>query len=221
MLKAKPRSKLAVFDNDDVLCDFLDPMLMAAGIEPERFLDYHTELNDGISAADVARLRAAFLNLALYDQIVYDPEIERLGELIELGGEIGIASNTARADIGEIRRRQILERVPMLRTEDICMNVITQEQNLQKTIPPNTFIFVDDSPYNIATSTAELNIMRTRRWNVTEKARRMVADKRVIWRPSLGAIIDTVRELLIVRIREDEQQSNSLEMPTRRPFLRG
>lgn len=221
MAKYYSRSRLVVFDNDDTLCNTLDVILAAAGLNPEDFTDYHTELNPEIGLAGMRRLEQAFLREDLYGLIEYDPSVKRMDEIVKLGAPVYIESNTVSQKIGEIRRQQLLSHIPALQAESIHMNVITQEQSLQKVIPKNTFIFVDDSPYNVAISTAEINIMRARRWNITKKARRMVASKRVIWLPDLDKIIDMICELLLLRIREDELRAQDVSMNTNRPYLFG
>ena len=74
------------------------------------------------------------------------------------------------------------------------MNVVNDFKS--KILPKDTYIFVDDSPYNISKSNAVYNIMIKRPWNISNEANELLKNTSVIMCDSLNEVIDTIENIL-------------------------
>ena len=81
--------------------------------------------------------------------------------------------------------------------ENIIINVLDNKEKIkEKRIAKDTYIFVDDSPYNILTSDAVYNFMLKQPWNQTEEAQKLISHKNVEFFDNFSEIIHRIQELI-------------------------
>lgn len=185
----KPGLKV-VFDVDDVLWPLGETIARHFGIELERYFHHFkvTE-NEKLSKREQEAVIAAYADTMFFQEIKFFPGVENLLRPRELGVMIKIKSNSFSERIAELKIQQLLAAIPGLTRDDIQMNVIDYSRTHGKTIDEDATIFVDDSPFNVSTSPAELNIMPDLGgWNSDAAAKELVRDKTVIYAKDLNEI---------------------------------
>lgn len=122
------------------------------------------------------------------------PGIERIDSL---NANVFINSNSCSKRAIELKRTQ-LQQILKIPAENYRFNFIRLGDHRPKNITANTFIFIDDSPYNLIKSDAIYNIALKKPYNTTEKVLKLIADhnKNVIFCDTLNNIIDTIEMLL-------------------------
>lgn len=189
--------RIVVVDMDDTLCDCTGEVAKLAGVDPARITDFHTEECASLSSEECKRLRALFDGDEYLRTVPFYPEAKQvIVQLREAGGNPIIISNTPSKTSAAIKIELLLSEIEDLREQDIIINVITPETRFEKRLPDKTFLLLDDSPYNVSGSTAAANIMNLKPYNVTPKAKELVAGKFVWYGNDLGASIAYSRMLL-------------------------
>lgn len=126
-----------------------------------------------------------------FREMEFYPEISELSEISALGAEIGVNSNCFNREIADLKRAQLIAKLPFVYKKDLHINVVTPRTN-RKAVEAGTLAFVDDSPYNISTSQALINLVPRRSWNVSEDARKIMLEGGgefvEDWRQALPAI---------------------------------
>ena len=110
-------------------------------------------------------------------------------------------SNCSTRPIADVKMEQAVK-VLDLPEERIHMNVIDMyTQSLQKKLPDDMFIFVDDSPHNIVMSKAAHRIMPARRHNANRMVKGMI-DNVPVDRPATPS---QLRKLVIGYLEEERR----------------
>lgn len=183
-----------VFDVDDVLWPLGEVVARRLGIDPERyFYQFSVKDNPALTEKEREAIIMAFADPRYFMEIEFFAEIENIMRPRELGAIVKIKSNSFSEQIAKLKIQQLLAVVPGLREDDIQTNIIHYGQSHGKTIDPDTTIFIDDSPYNVATSPATANIMPDLgNWNRGAEAMRIINNKPVRYAKSLREINNLV-----------------------------
>lgn len=185
-----------IYDVDDVLWPLVDRVFAKLKIPLEKETDFNFQANKLLTDQEKSDLLASFSDPQTFDQMNFYPGFEDILRPEELGAKVFINSNSYSEAIAKQKRQQIQAVLPNLSKDRLTLNIISDHAN-KKRIRPNAFIFVDDSPYNIALSDALINILPLKYWNDTEQARRHMLD-------SGGMIIQPTPE----NLREIVQKPN-------------
>lgn len=159
---------LIIFDMDDVMWDLNGKAAGMAAIDRNKLTVFSAYDNRNLTDGERERLLAAYAGMELYRDIRFDSAI--VGLINSIYREypryrIQISSNCASRAIRDIKMPQLLN-VLDLPEADIFLNVIDiVTQSTQKSLPKGIFLFVDDSPHNIALADAVHKIMPARTYN--------------------------------------------------------
>lgn len=185
-----------VYDCDDVLWDLNTHVANLKGIDPNCLVNFAMLENEALTMPERRAMLDGFRDAASFVDIKFYDGANEILRAEKLGATVMINSNAYNADIAELKRQQLVRLLPEMAPEKMRINVIDPDGACHKEIERDLFIFVDDSPFNIALSEAKINIMPTRLWNVTPKAKEIVREKNVIWIDDLTKINQFVRETL-------------------------
>lgn len=184
--------KKVIFDIDDTLWGLNAKISKHTGIPFEKFITFKLELNDLLSNEEKDLVLDWYSTTKLFENIEWFEGIHRINDL---NADVYINSNVYAKEIESLKRNQIHE-VLDIDDNHIILNTITNGSVGIKSIDSDVFIFVDDSPYNIANSKAKYNIMLHRPWNTSEYGQNIISDTSVIICDTLNDIIDTIEILL-------------------------
>lgn len=185
-----------VYDCDDVLWDLNTHVANLKGIDPNCLVNFAMLENEALTMPERRAMLDGFRDAASFVDIKFYEGANEILHAEELGATVMINSNAYNAEIAELKRQQLTRLLPEMAPEKMRINVIDPDGACHKEIERDLFIFVDDSPFNIALSEAKINIMPTRLWNVTPKAKEIVREKNVIWIDDLTKINQFVHETL-------------------------
>ena len=183
-------NKKIVFDMDDILWGLNEKATKLANVDYNKLVSFITQDNPVLNDDEKARMLSTYNSLELFRDIHWFDGVVRLNEL---KADVHIVSNIFALDIGDIKRTQLLN-ILTIPTKNIHLNLVRDAK--KKTIDNDTFIFVDDSPYNIANSPAEHNIMLARPWNTSKYGKEILGSTKYKMFDSLNEIIDYIETLL-------------------------
>lgn len=164
-----------VYDVDDVLWPLVDRVFARLGIPLEKETDYDFKLNPVFTDKEKQDILAGFSDPHTFDEMNFYPNLPEILQVEKLGAKVFINSNSYSSEIIERKREQLQKQLPDFPSERLTFNLITGQAD-KKQIRSNTFVFVDDSPYNIALSNALVNILPRKNWNTTKAARQLMID---------------------------------------------
>lgn len=182
--------KIVVFDVDDILWSLNKRAAKLANVPYEKLVTFSVPENTLLTLEEKERVLAVYNSDELFEEMEFHNGIERLNHL---KATVHISSNV----FGEIPAKLKMEnllRVLTIPIENIHLNLVTDPY--KKKLPEGTYIFVDDSPYNIANSTATHNIMLKRAWNTSELANKIMGDIPRVQFDTLDEIIDYIEQIL-------------------------
>ncbi len=174
----RPMSKKIIFDVDDVLWPLTDSVFDRSSI-PCCHGDFHIQSTD-LTLDQQAKILAGFQDPENFKNIEFYAGAKDITRPMQLGYEIQINSNSYNEEIREHKRRQLLEFIPELTEHNLQLSLISESKDhshlKQKRVGSDVLIFVDDSPYNIGSSRAKINIIPRKPWNINHKARATATD---------------------------------------------
>ncbi len=175
-----------VFDLDDV-CWGLNPRATRfVGVPLEKLIEFHVTENELLTDEEKQALWAAYQNPQVFQDIDFYPGFEDMMKLRQFGLDPFIKSNCCGTVIPEIKLPQIQAKLPTMPRDHIILNVVDQVTTLYKEIDESVFAFVDDSPYNIAKSRAQHNIVPMWPLNQTPRAQRLINSRERVFQVKHG-----------------------------------
>lgn len=169
-----------VYDVDDVLWGLNRRVERILGIDKSRNVEYCISRSPTFSPAEQSAIMKCFHDAETFKQMAFFPGASEILDCEPYGATVRIHSNCLTAAIAEQKRIQLHKLLPSLKPAFIKLSVVTPAAN-RKAIDQDAYIFVDDSPYNIASSTAKFNLVPRQPWNQTDKAKStMTADGKQI-----------------------------------------
>lgn len=181
-----------VYDCDDVLWPLTERVCGKYRIPLGKQTVFRIQDDPNLTDTEKQALATSFEEVENFRDMQFYPEISELSEISALGAEVVVNSNCFNEEIAESKRAQLSATLPFLRKEDLCVNVVTPHTN-RKTIGDDVLAFVDDSPYNISTSKALINLVPIRSWNTTADAKQIMLSEggEIIedWQQALPAIV--------------------------------
>ena len=172
---------LVVFDVDSTLWDFGAAAEHAIGIDPTVFHRmYNFRENPHLSKQQISGLIRIFEDPHFFEKMIFYPGVSKIMRIEELGVKVAIDSNCMNSAVAEVKRKKLMQQLPGLDPELIFLHDLNGGHDQPKILDPRTLILVEDSPYNVAQSTALLNIFKKVPWNQSAEARRIVQSKPVV-----------------------------------------
>lgn len=189
---------VVIWDADDLLHPLMERVCRECGLDYNTATAvYHIRSNTKLTREQQDAILGAFANVRMFQNIQFFPGVERIAEAKRYGAEVKIQTHSFTQDIADCKCPQILAAVPDLSPSDIISTVIGEDEALRKDFGKKATIVSDDSPHNIATSEAPLNMMPTHiPWSYSQEAMRMVSGKYVVWRPTLVAMVEYANSFL-------------------------
>lgn len=187
MISASSKRKClgkTVFDLDDVAHDFTLRVARAVGVDYDKIQDFRTSENTHLSPEERQALVAAFHRDDFFQNIQFYPGFERIMEVEQKHPtKVWVNSNAFTVGGRDGKFRSLRKSVPDLPPSQIRLQLIDHSKTTSKRFDDDTLILVDDSPYNVAQSPAQLNIVPIQPWNQTPKAFTLMAGKSVRFVP--------------------------------------
>lgn len=164
--------ELAVFyDVDDTLWSINPCIAQKMGISHELLDEFRTRENTHLTPEQIETVIMSYQDAYFYETAPFFEDVEKILDLEhELCAKVRIVSNSFSEEIAEIKKRRLLERIPGLTEDHLFLHVTSPQQTHKKTWPFSPTILVDDSPYNIASSTATHSFIPKMCYNSTDKA---------------------------------------------------
>lgn len=169
-----------VYDVDDVLWGLNQRVMKLLDLDIARSIEFRISASPTFTPSEQQAILACFHDAKIFEHIKFYPGARQILAVEPYGATVRIHSNCFTDAIAAEKRHQLERLLPTLKPAFIKLATITPETN-RKRIDQDAYIFVDDNPYNIATSTAKFNFVPEWPWNQTEKARQtMTADGKII-----------------------------------------
>ena len=182
--------KIVVFDVDDILWSLNEKAAKLANIPYEKLITFNVPDNPLLTEVEKARLIEIYNSDELFAEMNFYDGVTRLNTL---DADVRIVSNVFSKGPAN-QKLTNLRKVIRLPYWQIHLNMVTNPY--KKELPEDTYIFVDDSPYNIAGSTAIHNIMLRKPWNTSEFANKIMGDIPRVQFDTLNEIIDYIETIL-------------------------
>ena len=153
--------KKIVFDVDDTLWDLNRKVCQLTGIDYSRLTNYRiqdTNLTDG----EVQLILSWYNDPELWTDLIWSEGVEYIHTLEDDSTKVYINSNCLNKRVADAKRK-FLSKALKIPDSRIILNV--NSSGTKKKMIDDMFIFVDDSPFNIADSTAKYTILLDKPWN--------------------------------------------------------
>ena len=179
-----------VFDCDDILWPLNKKMAKIAGINFDDLYTYSIKDNKNFSQEEKEKIIGIYGSTQLFTDINWYKGIEKINDI---NAEIIISTNCYTKDIANLKRKQLKE-ILNITDDKIHTHIINDEK--EKDIDKDVYIFVDDSPYNIKESYAPFNILMKKPWNITKESNDLMIKQNVYKYDTLEEIIKAVNFLI-------------------------
>lgn len=185
-------AKIVVFDVDDVLWSLNRRVSEITGIDYNKFTTFSIHDNTLLTEDEKRTVLQVYQGHELFEEMKFYSGVTRINQL---NADVRINSNACSEAAAELKRNQV-SGILNLPAEKIVITVVDDIK--KKKMDDNVFVFVDDSPYNIAASKATFNIVPKKPWNDTDEARKIMRQNGVgfIYVDDLQQAIDVVEMLL-------------------------
>ena len=200
---------VVVYDMDDVLWDYCGTVARLVDIDLKDWTDFHIESIPELSPAKRKHLREMIGRTDFYDQIEFFPGAEDILRPCELSDRVRVEinSNSISDRATDIKTGRLFEMIPGLRAKNLIFGIVQNgnvRTTLRKQFNPKSYIVIDDSPYNIASSFAPHNILPEKPWNLSPSGKRVLAQckQATYYVPSLIQINAMVYDLVEQKLRQ-------------------
>lgn len=187
-----------IFDLDDTGWGLSERVAQKVGVDFADLIDFHILKNERITMEQRLAINDYYRDPEIFRGIEFYPGFAQIMELKALNAVIQVNSNSLGEEVRDIKIKQTLSEVPGLRREHLRFGLVNENTTIRKRFDDDTYILVDDSPYNIAISPATWNIVPRKPWNQTKKAAEIMRGKSVIFVPpgDFYKIIRTIANIL-------------------------
>ena len=180
--------KKIVFDLDDTLWDLNKRVCKRANIEPHKITTFLMTDNPNLTEEQKKAILSSFANPEVWNNIEWSRGAKSIRELEALGYDVYVNSNCMNEEVASLKRELIHSELG-LPYDHIIVGIA--HDPTKKKIDSDTYIFVDDSPYNIASSTATYTLVPNKSWNKSV----INENTQIIRFNSLSAIIRFIKQL--------------------------
>lgn len=163
--------RIVLFDVDDVLWGLSERVAEHVGVHYSKLVDFHILENDLLTMKQRLAINEAYRTPQIFRNIEFFPGAERIFELESFGVLVQICSNSFSEEVRDLKLQQLLRLYPGISSEKLLLNIVNEKSTLRGKYSDSRIICsIDDSPYNVASSHAQHNLVPTAPWNVTDKA---------------------------------------------------
>lgn len=189
--------QLVVFDVDSTLWDFGAAVERATGIDRAIFYaSYNFRENPHLDQRQIANLIRIFEDPEFFSQMTLYSDAPDIMRIEELGVKIAIDSNCMNSEVAKVKRALLPRQIPGLDPKLIFLHDLAGGHDQPKNLHSRALILVEDSPYNVAKSTALFNIFKKIPWNQSEEAKKLTQLKPVVSFDTIGEITDYIYDSL-------------------------
>lgn len=187
-----------IFDMDDTLWSLNKRICQHTGIPYEKIITFSIHENPLLTESEKQMTLSSYGNTTMFENIEWFDGISQLNDMIhDENINVFINSNSANKTCSALKRRQLHEILDIPDDHIIINDTGCKKKNvIQKTIDSDTYIFVDDSPHNVAMSPAEYNIMIKTPWNQSDAGKAIIKDKNVIYCDDFNQVLKTIYNIL-------------------------
>lgn len=153
---------IVVFDLDDTLWNLNEKACKIAGVDYNKIRNFKLHENLLLTDSEKDKLWELYQNPMLWKDLEWLDGAKDIKDLESDEVEVWLVSNCLNINVEQFKR-SILSKELGLPDNRIMLNVKVSVGD--KKMPENTYIFVDDSPYNLNDSTAKYKIIPDRPWN--------------------------------------------------------
>ena len=153
---------IVVFDLDDTLWNLNEKACKIAGVDYNKIRNFKLHENPFLTDSEKDKLWELYQNPMLWKDLEWLDGAKDIKDLESDDVEVWLVSNCLNINVEQFKR-SILSKELGLPDNRIMLNVKVSVGD--KKMPENTYIFVDDSPYNLNDSTAKYKIIPDRPWN--------------------------------------------------------
>lgn len=195
------------YDMDDIMWDLCGFIGRNLGLDMRNWIDFHIQEIPYFTDEQKKSILEAFGDVETFKQLKFYPDVDRILRVRKFGAEVRVKSSSGNQDIIDYKIWALKRAVPGITEDDMELNLIQLGETVHKHYESTTLIAIDDNSYNIAVSDAKWNIMPSwQPWSVSPKALQTVANRQVLWLPSLKAINDCVyRQVKILSALSDQR----------------
>ncbi|MBO5435938.1 hypothetical protein J6A31_09100 [bacterium] len=179
-----------IFDIDDILWPLNEKMCEITGIDINRIIHYNIDTNPLLTEEERDLIRKTYRSDKLFYDIKWYPGIERINSI---DADVYVKSNAMTQSAADIKYMQLIQ---VLDLPDSHIDISVTLDAYSKKIPTDTYIFIDDSPHNLAISPASHNIALNKPWNTSDDMLKILHETRLFRCNTLNDIIDKVNKLL-------------------------
>lgn len=182
-----------VFDIDDTAWGLNERVCEELGIDINNIESFLIANNDKLTLNERKLLARSYTNPEIFKNINWYDGFTDIFELEKLDCEVYINSNCNTNEVKKVKYSELVDKLGF-NPDRILLNVISEPSS--KELEDNVYIFVDDSPFNLAESTAKYNIALRKPWNTSEIGLSIIGDKDIIYCDSFNEIVTVIKELL-------------------------
>lgn len=185
--------RLVIFDIDDTAWGLNNKICSMFGIDINSIESFYIKNNSKLSEYQKEQLLSKYSDPEIFKNIEWYDGFTEIFDLEQLDCEVLINSNCNSQDIKNAKHYELVDKLGF-NDDKVILNVIDDPKN--KSMHSDVFILVDDSPFNLAKSTAMYNIALRKPWNTSEQGAEIIGDKKVIFCDTFRDVLSTVTKIL-------------------------
>ncbi len=185
--------RLVIFDIDDTAWGLNDRICNMLGIDINNIKSFYIKHNTELSEYQKEQLLNKYSDPEIFKDIEWYDGFTEIFKLEQLDCEVIINSNCNSQDVKDAKHYELVDKLGFS-DEKVILNVINDPKH--KEMHSDVFILVDDSPFNLAKSTALYNIALRKPWNTSEQGAEIIGDKKVIFCDTFKEILNITKKLL-------------------------
>lgn len=185
--------RLVIFDIDDTAWGLNNKICSMFDIDINSIESFYIKNNSKLSEYQKEQLLSKYSDPEIFKNIEWYDGFTEIFDLEQLDCEVLINSNCNSQDIKNAKHYELVDKLGF-DDDKVILNVIDDPKN--KTMHSDAFILVDDSPFNLAKSTAIYNIALRKPWNTSEQGAETIGYKKVIFCDTFRDVLSTVTKIL-------------------------
>lgn len=182
-----------VFDIDDTAWGLNDRVCSMLSIDINNILDFYIKNNNRLSESQQKSLLDSYSDYKVFENIKWYDGFTSIFDLEKFNCYVFINSNCSTLDVKNTKLVELVDKLHFP-SDRIILNIISDSKN--KRLDDDIYIFVDDSPFNIAKSNAVYNIALRKPWNTSDIGVETIGNKKVIYCDTFVEILEVVEKLL-------------------------
>lgn len=185
--------KEAIIDVDDILWGLNEKVAYVLGYDINKITNFSIRKCDLIDEKTQSKIISLYSNPEIFKNMKFYEGVEDLILRLEDTGVHGIiCSNCMSKSVAILKTEQLLKKITGLQEEQIQMNIISEKTHDKKKMKKRIWTLMDDSPYNIALSDAELKIMLPHPWNQSPAGKETCKNANPIIIPTFKEALDYI-----------------------------